>query len=406
MDHLAHELKMDSHKFRELNFYKAGDETPYHQKLTQDELAPLFINWERILKSSEYVHRKNQVKQFNEQNKHVKRGMSIVPTRYPFQGLLMNSMAKANSFVSLFADGSCILTHGGIEMGQGLHTKLIQICAHELGIPVEKVTVPSVASYGVPNAPFTGGSLGTDVHGEAIRLACKQINERLAPLKESMKGKTFQEICAAAVQQGINLSGTGFRDLAPWGNPMKDHAPLYFSWNVAVCEVELDVLTGHYRIVRTDIIQDVGQSINPMIDIGQVEGGFIMGASFLSVEDLENLYGPDGIPDLSPEVYEVAGFRDIPIDMRVELTPGIHNPKGSHSSKGIGEPGHSMGIAATLAVRDAIGAARAEHNLTDYITVNYPLSRGRIVKALAGIQPAPTATNEMPAKGLPKSNEE
>lgn len=405
IEHLAHELKMDAKNLRELNFYKAGDETPFHQKYKDEDLHPLYVNWDRILKSSDFVNRKNQLKQFNAQNKWVKRGISIVPTRYPFHSLLMNAILKTNAFVSLLPDGSCVLSHGGIEMGQGLHTKLIQICSHELGIPIEKIVCPAVSSYGVPNAMFTGGSMGTDVNGEAIRLACEQLNQRLKPIKEKNPGKSMAEICAAAAHDGVNLTGVGFRDQPLWGNPMKDKDPLYYSWNVGVCEIELDVLTGHYRIVRSDIIQDVGQSISPMIDIGQVEGGFIMGASFLSLEDLEGVFGKDGVPHFSAENFEVMGFRDIPIDMRVELTPGITNPKMVHSSKGIGEPGYSLGIAVSLAVRDAIAAARAENNLNDWVSFNFPLTRQKVLKALAGIQ-TPTSTSDVPAKGLPKTNEE
>jgi len=284
-------------------------------------------------------------------------------------------------------------------MGQGLQTKLIQVCAHELGISVDKITCPPTSSYGIANGPFTGGSTGLDINGEAIRLACKEINARLAPLKIELAGKPMADICATAAQKGINLSGQGFRDQALWGVPMKDHSPLYYSWNVAVCEVELDVLTGHYRTVRSDIIQDVGQTVSPMIDIGQVEGGFIQGASFVSLEDLESLYGNDAIPNFTAESYEIYGFRDIPVDFRVELTPGIFNSKSVHSSKGIGEPTYSLGTGVVVALRHAIASARAEKGHNEFFTLNLPATRTRVVQALQG-------TTAPAAEGKQKNLEE
>jgi len=331
-----------------------------------------------------------------------------VPAKYAFQPLMLNSMLKTNAFVSFVPDGTAILQHAGIEMGQGMHTKLMQICAHELGIPIESVFVPGVSGYGVPNGIFSGGSMGTDLNGDAIKLACKEINDRLAPLKKQMPDKTVQEVVAAAAKAGINLSGQGFRDKQPWADPRTSHDFLYFSFNAAVCEVELDVLTGHYRTLRADVIQDVGQSLSPMIDIGQVEGGFVQGCSYLTVEDLEILYGNDAVPRFSAESYEISSFRDIPVDFRVELTPGILNPHAVHSSKGIGEPPYCLGIATIIALRDAINSARAEHTgKTDWVSLNLPLTRSRVIRALGEVNAAAChSSQEVVAPKQPKNSEE
>jgi len=274
-------------------------------------------------------------------------------------------------------------------MGQGLHTKIQQLCASCLGIPFDKVYTPTVSTYGNANAPGTGGSTGTDVWGSAVMNACDIINKRLAPYKEKMPTKTFAEICAAASQGGENLSAQGFHIFEPWwtiGGKHGSHDFLYFSWNCGVVEVELDLLTGKFIILNASVWQDVGQSINPIVDIGQIEGGLLQGIGWLTIEDLEATYSPDGVLNLTSDTYAIPSFKSMPTNVNVTLVPNSHNSAVAHSSKGIGEPPYLLGAAVVMAIRHAITTVRKQHEKQPWVPINYPITPARIKEALGDIQ--------------------
>jgi len=273
----------------------------------------------------------------------------------------------------------------GIEMGQGLHTKLAQICAHELQIPLEKVVLTPVDSSHLPNGPGTGGSTGTDVIGPAIIDACTQLNARLKPFKtDAATGATLTTVqaCGVAAQMGVNLVALGTFSFQNWGftNPFTDHGFLYWTWNAACVEVELDVLTGAWKMLQADVLQDIGKSLSPAIDVGQVEGGFIQGSSWLTIEDLESCYDSSGKLNLTPETMEFACLKNIPPVFNVTLFKGnnVLNPQAPYGSKGIGEPPYSLGITTALALRHAVSFARQDNGLPKWASVPYPLTQARL----------------------------
>jgi len=295
------------------------------------------------------------------------------------------NMVKCTTTVSLLTDGTVILSHGGIEMGQGLHTKIQQLCASCMGVPFDKVYTPSISSQGVPNAPPTGGSTGTDIWGSSVMNACEILNKRLAPYKEKMPGKTFAEIVSMAFNSGENLSAQGFHLMDPWWSKEKPHNFMYFSWNCGVVHVELDLLTGKYIILSASCWQDVGQSINPMVDIGQIEGAMVQGIGWLTLEDLEGTYTPDGVLHLNPESYVISTLKNMPASFNVTLVPNTSNPTMPHSNKGIGEPPYLMGTAVVLALRHAISVARKEHEKEPWVHMDYPATAARMKAAVGDI---------------------
>jgi len=285
--------------------------------------------------------------------------------------------------VVLHADGSVALTHGGIEMGQSLHTKLQQICANSLGVPFESIYTIGNTSTSTPNSPATGGSFGTDIHGPAVIDACKQILKKLDPFMKN--GESITQAVGIATKMGIDLVAFSKYNIPPWGwqNPFTAHDFLYFTWNGAVTEAEVDLLTGEQTILQVDIIQDVGRSLNPTVDIGQIEGGFVQGFSWLTIEDLESTYNSKGQTCVNVESYEIAGLKNMPINFNVSLFKGFnaHNPDAPFGSKGIGEPPYCLGICGALAIRQAIIEARKENGLNPWVTINYPVTVGRTVIA-------------------------
>jgi len=289
-------------------------------------------------------------------------------------------MIKGSAYVHLYKDGTVLLVHHGIEMGQGLHVKLQQICAEALGIPYDKVYCPINTAFLTPNAFVTGGSIGTDISGPAIVDACKKLLERLAPIKAKQPDAPWETIVGTAAMMGVSLSAMGEHQ-QPLTPNMHDN--LYYNWNATVAEVELDVLTGHYKLIRVDCIQDVGKSLNPAVDIGQVEGGFIQGVGWLTFEDFK--WAPNGKLLSNSENYEIPGFAEIPKDFRVTLLPNANCPPGIYSSKGIGEPPHLMGIAVVLALRKAIASIRKDLGLPEWIQLILPCTPDKLQLACGDV---------------------
>jgi len=386
MEHLAYELGMSPAELREKNLYKSGDHTPFHQKIKEVEGKECIQVWNQLLQSSDYAARLKSVEAFNAANKYKKRGLAIVPTRYLLIPPLLAALFKTKVMVGLHEDGSCILLHGGIEMGQGMHTKLAQITAQALEIPLENVTTAPISSTNTPNSPGTGGSTGTDVWGPAIIDACTQLITRLTPfMKDPATGAALNTVqaCGMAAKMGVSLTAYGSFSFPSWGwtNPFTDHTCLYMSWNAACVEVEIDVLTGGHVVLQADILQDVGKSLNPAIDIGQVEGGFVQGSSWITLEDLEACYDKEGILNLTAESLEFAGLKNSPVSFNVSLFKGDNseNPNAPYGSKGIGEPPYSLGICTGLALRHALSFARRDNGLSPWATaVPYPLTQARL----------------------------
>ncbi|KAJ1916407.1 hypothetical protein H4219_003809 [Mycoemilia scoparia] len=358
-EEIADRLNIPVEVLRQRNFYKEGQNTPFHQPVLDWHIPNM---WDQIMKSSDFVERKKAIDEFNAKSRYRKRGISILPTKFgiSFGAKFMN---QAGALVHIYQDGSILVSHGGTEMGQGLHTKMCQIAAEALEVPLDSVFVSDTSTNVVANTSPTAASASSDLNGYAVYNACMILKERLAPLREKMAGEPFSKICRAAHLERINLSANGFYSTPDIGfnwQTEEGHLFFYFTQGIAVTEVELDTLTGNHTILRSDILMDVGKSLNKAIDLGQIEGAFVQGAGWSTME--EWLYHPrnGALFTRGPGNYKVPTAHTIPRDFRVSLLEGADYPnlKTIHSSKGIGEPPLFLGSSALFALRHAVTAAR------------------------------------------------
>lgn len=363
MEEVADRLGMPVEKFREINFYKDDEETHFNQGL-MDWHVPLM--YKQVLQDSEYEKRRQAIVKFNENNKWRQRGLSIVPTKFgiSFTALFLN---QAGALVHIYHDGSVLVAHGGTEMGQGLHTKMTQIAAQALGCPLDNVFISETATNTVANASATAASASSDLNGYAIFNACEQLNKRLAPYREKLgPDATMKDLAHAAYFDRVNLSAQGFYKTPEigyvWGEN-KGKMFFYFTQGVAASEVELDLLTGTWTCLRADIKMDVGQSINPSIDYGQIQGAFVQGLGLFTMEEslwLRNGPMAGNLFTRGPGAYKIPGFRDIPQIFNVSLLKDVEwkQLRTIQRSRGVGEPPLFMGSAVFFAIRDALRAAR------------------------------------------------
>ncbi|KAA8570960.1 hypothetical protein EYC84_000336 [Monilinia fructicola] len=284
---------------------------------------------------------------------------------------------QASASIKIYADGSILLNHGGTEMGQGLYTKMAQICAQELGVPISSIFTQDTSSYQTANASPTAASSGSDLNGMAVMDACQQINARLSPYREAMgKDACMKDLAHAAYRDRVHLSASGFWKMPrigyEWGVYDKEKVKdmyYYFTQGVAVSEVELDVLTGHHTILCTDILMDIGRSINPAIDYGQIEGAYVQGLGLFTME--ESLWTREGqLFTKGPGTYKIPGFSDIPQQFNVSFLKDEEGKgkmwqglKSVQSSKGVGEPPLFLGAGVFFALRMAVESARRDNGL-------------------------------------------
>ncbi|MDP6946118.1 MAG: molybdopterin-dependent oxidoreductase, partial [Myxococcota bacterium] len=373
----AERLDLDPAEVRRRNFY--GDTprhtTPYGQPITENRLQRI---WDELMASSDYAARRASIEAHNRQSGHLKRGIGFQPVKFgiSFTKSILN---QAGALVLVYADGTVQLNHGGTEMGQGLHTKMLAVCADALGIDPAAVRVMHTATDKVPNTSATAASSGSDLNGQAVANACETIRERMRPVAAELLGcdapasvrfeggaavdpeghrVPFGEVALACWVQQISLSATGFYrtpgityDYASGrGRPF-----YYFAYGGAVTEVEVSGLTGEHRVLRADILHDVGASLVPTIDRGQVEGAYIQGLGWLTCEEV--LYGDDGrLLTPGPSTYKIPAIGDTPLDFRVDLLARAPQPGVIHGSKAVGEPPFMLAISAVTALRHAIGA--------------------------------------------------
>ncbi len=265
------------------------------------------------------------------------------------------------------------LSHGGTEMGQGLHTKMAQVAATELRIPIDKIHISETNTQHAANTSATAASASSDLNGMAIKDACQQINERLDPFRTDPQGNevTFEKACHDAYFARVSLSATGHYKTPDIGYDWIKRTGnmfFYYTQGVAVSEVEVDLLTGDHLVRRADIHMDIGRSINPAIDVGQVEGAFVQAIGLFTIE--ESLWLPSGkLFNNGPGNYKIPAFLDTPQDMRVSFMRGknhkIHHLRTIQSSKGVGEPPLLLGASVFFALRNAIASARADAGLSD-----------------------------------------
>ncbi|XP_011496328.1 PREDICTED: xanthine dehydrogenase [Ceratosolen solmsi marchali] len=374
--HIADYLGRDVIQISEMNLYKEGDVTHYQQKL---ENCTLRQCWTECLASANYKERIEKVEKFNREHRFRKRGFAVVPTKFgiSFTTLFLNQSA---ALIHIYTDGSVLVSHGGVEMGQGLHTKMIQVASRILKVNPDKIHVSETAVDKVPNTSATAASAGSDLNGMAVMNACKEIMNRIQYIIDSDPNGTWEKWINKAYLDRVSLSATGFYKTPNIGYSMATNTGMvfnYFTYGTACAEVEIDCLTGDHQVLQIDIVMDLGESLNPAIDIGQVEGGFIQGYGLFTMEEM--IYSPTGILfSRGPGTYKIPAFTDIPLEFNVSLLKGVSNPRAVFSSKAVGEPPLFLASSVFFAIKEAIKASRAEMNIHGYFRLDSPATAARI----------------------------
>lgn len=377
IDNIARTLNMPADKVREINFYQEGHETHYGQVLNDVRLEKV---WKLAKTNSKFSHRKAEIKKFNDNNKYKKRGLAITPLKFgiSFTFTILN---QAGAFILIYTDGSIQLNHGGTEMGQGLHTKMLQVAASSLGVGFERFRVMPTATDKVPNTSATAASSGSDLNGQAVRAACETLKARLAVVAAKMlelnapedlcfkddyvytpnnpkRKLSFDDVVARAYFEQVSLSATGYYRTPNiyFDNESGKGVPFYyFSYAAAVSEVEIDGFTGMFKLRKVDIVHDVGESLNPNIDKGQIEGGFVQGLGWLTMEDF--IWDDKGhVTTYAPSTYKIPTIAEIPEHFEVELLKKSPQDGVIYGSKAIGEPPFMIAISVREALKDAIAS--------------------------------------------------
>jgi xanthine dehydrogenase molybdopterin binding subunit len=381
LDRVARALGLLPEVVRERNLYRGTGEsnrTHYGQDLGDERIPAL---WSSLSASSEIAQRREAIRAFNATSPWIKRGIAITPVKFgiSFTATFLN---QAGALVLIYRDGTVQVNHGGTEMGQGLYTKIRGIAMRELGIAAERVRVMKTTTDKVPNTSATAASSGSDLNGQAVLDACRILRERLAPVAKSLAEQragavlaeepvfvdekilvgaqelSFAEVVEKAYLAQISLSTTGFYRTPGIGYDRtkgRGKPFFYFAYGAAVSEVELDGYSGMKRLLRTDILQDCGTSLNPSVDRGQIEGAFVQGVGWLTGEEL--LWDDKGrLLSHSASTYQIPAISDAPIDLRVTLLPDAAQDGVVHGSKAVGEPPLMLAISVREALRDAVAA--------------------------------------------------
>jgi xanthine dehydrogenase large subunit len=376
MDAVARSLGKDPLEVRKLNYYGKTERnvTHYHQTVEHNVIHEMTAELEE---SCDYAKRREEIRAFNAKSPVLKKGLAMTPVKFgiSFTATFLN---QAGALIHIYTDGSIHLNHGGTEMGQGLNTKVAQVVAEVFQVDIERIQITATNTDKVPNTSPTAASSGADLNGMAAKNAAETIKQRLVDFLvreykvtpedvEFRNGQvrvrdqflSFEEMIQKAYFGQVSLSSTGFyrtpkifydRDKAA-GRPF-----YYYAYGVACVEVLVDTLTGEYRMLRGDILHDVGDSLNPAIDIGQVEGAFVQGMGWLTMEEL--VWNAKGkLMTNGPASYKIPAIADMPIDLRVKLVENRKNPEDTvFHSKAVGEPPFMLGIAAWCALKDAVAS--------------------------------------------------
>ncbi|KAL9980565.1 hypothetical protein ACROYT_G009168 [Oculina patagonica] len=372
---IAKTCGLNQTQVRECNFYQEQELTHLNQKL---ENCTIKLVWEKLLDKSDFQARELQVNEFNRINRWRKRGIALNPLKYGI-GFAVKRLNYGAALVHVYTDGSVLVSHGGVEMGQGLHTKMMQVTSQELGIPMSKIHIKETSTESVPNTAPTGASVATDINGMAVADACKKIINRLDPYRQKTPQASWEELVKIALADRVSLSATGYYRMPEAGIDLKNNRRTfpYFTFGAACSEVEIDCLTGDHEVLRTDIVMDLGRSLNPGIDIGQIEGAFVQGMGLFTTEQLEFTSQGNLLPT-GPNSYMIPTMSDIPTEFYVHLLPGVQNPKGLYSSKAVGEPPLICAVSVYQAIKNAISAAREEVGLSGSFRLDSPATSERI----------------------------
>lgn len=376
IDDIARHLGLDPLQVRRENFYGKGerDTTPYQQKI-EDNIINEIVD--ELVNTSGYLERRADIRKFNQQNPVLKRGIALTPVKFGIS-FTATHLNQAGALLHVYTDGTVHLNHGGTEMGQGLFTKVAQVVAEELQIDIDRIKITASDTSKVPNASATAASSGSDMNGKAAQIAAAKIRRRLTSfaadhfsvaeqevvfdnneIRAGGKTLSFAELAHLAWFARVPLSATGFYrtpkinyDRSTFsGRPF-----FYYAYGAAVSEVIIDTLTGEQRLLRADILHDCGDSLNPAIDMGQIEGGFIQGVGWLTSEEL--WWNAEGeLKTHAPSTYKIPTSSDVPVDFRVSMLRSSPNREETiYRSKAVGEPPLMLSLSAFHAIRDAVAS--------------------------------------------------
>lgn len=379
MDHGASALDMDTNLLRRRNLYRKSDRTITKTEIRDDVMASC---WDRVVENSDYEKLKTKVDDYNRTHTYTKRGIAVVGSKGNMGFIRTDDVNRGLALIHIERDGTVSVTHSGIEMGQGINTRMAQVVAGSLGVSVEDVDVTDTQSSLIPNTPPTS-MVSTDLCGEAILKACSQLKKTLGGYEGD-----FEQKVHAAYLEGKSLTETGVHNqprLVYDYEKQQGDISYFFVWGAAVSMVEIDVLSGHYRILKSNIVQDCGKSLNPLLDIGQAEGGFLFGVGFYMTEEM--IYTEKGqLISNNVSSYKIPGASDVPLDWDIELLNHDPNHSGLHNSKGIGESNVQLGLSVYFATKEAIRAARLQHGLSAEFPMDFPASVDRVSAALPAIE--------------------
>jgi xanthine dehydrogenase large subunit len=386
MDAVAAHLGRDPLAVRQANLYGPGrDVTPYHQTI-EDNVAPEIIA--ELAESAGYDARREAVAAFNAEHRVLKKGLALTPVKFGIS-FTTTHLNQAGALVLVYADGSIHLNHGGTEMGQGLMIKVAQVVADVFGVPIDAVKVSATRTDKVPNTSATAASSGSDLNGMAAKDAAETIKWRLdafAATDPDSANWSFAELCRRAHLARISLAATGFYSTPRIHYDRASHSGrpfLYFAYGAALSEVVIDSLTGEHRVVAVDILHDVGRSLNPAIDLGQIEGGFIQGMGWLTTEEL--VFDERGrLLTHAPSTYKIptAGDRPAHMDIRI-FERGENVEETIHRSKAVGEPPLMLAISVFSALTQAVAAAAPGKGLPK---LDAPATPERILAAIGELK--------------------
>ena len=374
VEDISYALGRDPLEIRKRNLYENGQLTPYHQEVEDQILPRLF---EELEASSDYHARRQAVLDFNARGGTIRKGIALTPVKFgiSFTATWYN---QAGALIHIYSDGSIHLNHGGTEMGQGLNTKVAQVVAEVFQVDIERIQITATNTDKVPNTSPTAASSGADLNGKAAQNAAQTIKQRLVEFaarkwqifEEDVEFKngqvrlrdhyiSFEELIQQAYFGQVSLSSTGFYRTPKiyYDRSQARGRPFYyFAYGAACSEVIVDTLTGEYKMLRSDILHDVGASLNPAIDIGQVEGGFVQGLGWLTMEEL--VWNDKGkLMTNGPASYKIPAVADMPLDLRVKLVENRKNPEDTvFHSKAVGEPPFMLGISVWCAIKDAVAS--------------------------------------------------
>lgn len=406
IDRIARKLGLPPELVRERNFYHGEAETNtthYGQEIFDNRILRV---WEEIKLKSNFAQQKIEIAQFNQNNNYQKRGLAITSVKFGIS-FTKTEYNQGGALILIYLDGSIQLNHGGTEMGQGLQTKMLQVASQALGVNIERFRIMPTSTDKVPNTSATAASSGSDLNGQAIKNACEILKKRLSKVAAKLLNLDepqelifdqdwiycqtypsqkieFNQVVKQAYNQRVSLSTTGYyRTPNIYYDPKigKGRPFYYYAYGAAVSEVEIDGFTGTFKLRQVDIVHDVGESLNPLIDIGQIEGGFVQGMGWLTMEEL--IWDESGkLKTFAPSTYKIPTIKEVPKNFQVHLLQRAAQDGVIYGSKAVGEPPFMLAIS----VREAIKEAIAAFGQTDSVFLASPATPEAILNAIEQVQ--------------------